>query len=348
MIGNLIAMVTENAYIGAILYIVILFLLFNFGIFLIKQFFSKVLWKGKKIEFNLTNKKTSLTILFLVFVMGAKSFLTQMNLDTQLLTKINLFMNSIIAAIIIYLIYIIFDANFSNSLRKILKKTKSGANEAAIQLYKQTLQVLIFILGFVYLLSIWGVEIGPILAGLGIGGIALALALQSFLSNIFAGVSIILDKSINVGDLISLEKDLMGFVHKIGLRSTQIKNFDNEIIIVPNSKLAESNIHNITKPNPEVRVVIPFSVSYGSNVEKTKKVVLNEIKKVNGIIRKEDAHVKFLSMGDSSLNFKAFFYLDSFEKKFEAIDEANTRIYNTLNKMKINIPFPQLDVHIKK
>ena len=119
MIGNLIAMVTENAYIGAILYIVILFLLFNFGIFLIKQFFSKVLWKGKKIEFNLTNKKTSLTILFLVFVMGAKSFLAKMNLDAQLLTKVNLFMNSIIAAIIIYLIYIIFDANFSNSLRKI-------------------------------------------------------------------------------------------------------------------------------------------------------------------------------------------------------------------------------------
>jgi MscS family membrane protein len=348
MINELIAMITENVYLGALLYIVILFLLFNFGIFLIKQFFSKVLWKNKKIEFNLANKKTSFTILFLVFVMSSKYFLTQISIEEQILAKITLLIDSLIALIIIYLIYIIFDANFSNSLRKILKKTKNGPNEAAIQLYKQTLQVLIFVLGFVYLLSIWGVEIGPILAGLGIGGIAVALALQSSLSNIFAGVSIIIDKSINVGDLISLDKDLTGFVHKIGLRSTQIKNFDNEIIIIPNSKLADSNIQNITKPNPEVRVVIPFSISYGSNVEKTKKVVLNEIKKVKGIIRKEDAHVKFLAMGDSSLNFKAFFYLDSFEKKFEAIDEANTRIYNILNKMKINIPFPQLDVHIKK
>lgn len=158
----------------------------------------------------------------------------------------------------------------------------------------------------------------------------------------------ILDKSIKVGDLIYLDADTRGKVLAIGLRSTRILTFDNELIIVPNSKVADSKIQNIAEPDPKARVVIPFSVEYGSDVNKVKKIVLAEIKKVEHFIAEPEPIVRFIEMGQSSLNFKAYFYVDSFEFRWAAIDESNTRIYNLLNKAGIGIPFPQMDVHLKE
>jgi potassium-dependent mechanosensitive channel len=139
-----------------------------------------------------------------------------------------------------------------------------------------------------------------------------------------------------------------GKIMKINLRSTKVQTFNNEIIIVPNSKLAENNIENLAQPEPKSRVVVPFGVAYGSDIEKVKKIVLKEINSVKNIVNEPEPTVKFLEMANSSLNFKAYFFVDSFENKFGALDEANTKIYNALNKNKISIPFPQMDVHLKK
>ena len=132
------------------------------------------------------------------------------------------------------------------------------------------------------------------------------------------------------------------------MRSTKILTFDNELMIIPNSTIATSNIHNIGEPEPKTRVVVQFSVAYGSDIAKVKKVVMAEIKKVEHFINDPEPKVRFLEMADSSLNFKAYFYVDSFEYKWSSIDEINTYIYNALNKNKIEIPFPQRDVHLKK
>ena len=128
----------------------------------------------------------------------------------------------------------------------------------------------------------------------------------------------------------------------------QQATFDNELMIVPNGKVASNKIQNVALPEPKIRIVVQFSVAYGSNVEKVKKLVLGEIKKLKYFVDGPAPKVRFLEMGDSSLNFKAYFYIDSFEYKLLSVDEANTRIYNILNKNKIEIPFPQRDVHIKK
>ena len=84
------------------------------------------------------------------------------------------------------------------------------------------------------------------------------------------------------------------------------------------------------------------------DIEKVKKIILAEIKKIKNFVEDPEPRVRFLEMADSSLNFKAFFYVNSFENRFDAIDDANTRIYNILNKNNIEIPFPQRDIHMKK
>ena len=201
-----------------------------------------------------------------------------------------------------------------------------------------------------YILSYWGIQVGPLLAGLGIAGLAIALALQPILSNVFSGASIILDHSVSVGDLVNITPGIKGKIQKIGLRSTKIITLDNELIIIPNSKLADSMIQNIALPEPATRISVPFSVAYGSNIEKVKKVIMKELKSIKVISKKHEPVIRFIEMADSSLKFKAFFYLDTFEEsvKNETIDIVNTKIYNSLNENKINIPFPQLDVHLKK
>ncbi|MBT3643135.1 mechanosensitive ion channel family protein [archaeon] len=246
------------------------------------------------------------------------------------------------------LIYYILDAVIVIGFTEFGKKSKVKINESLVQFFHSIVKIIVYVAAFLIILQSWGVEIGPLLAGLGVAGLAIAFALQSTLSNVFGGISMLLDKSIQVGDVVKLDADTGGKILRINLRSTKVLTFDNELIIVPNAKLAEGNIQNIALPEPTARVVIPFSVAYGTNIDKVKKIVLAELKKIEHFIEDPEPSVKFLVMNDSSLDFKAYFYVDSYKNKLGAIDEANTRIYNALNKNNIEIPFPQMDVNLKK
>jgi MscS family membrane protein len=318
------------------------------GVYIVEKVILKLTVKTKTNLDDLIIEKSSKPLTLIVFLIGVKIAIDKLPWADAAIKTSNTILNTLMAIIALYLIYVIFNLSFSRVIKKVARKTKSTHNEGLLQLTKSTLKVILVLAGIIYILRIWGIEIGPLLTGIGIGGIAIAFALQSSLGNVFGGVSIILDKSINVGDLVNLSDGTTGKIERIGIRSTRVKTFDNEIVIVPNSKLADSNIKNIAQPEPKSRVVIPFGVAYGSDIEKVKKIVMKEIKSVENFTEEPEPAVKFLEMGDSSLNFKAFFFVNSYEQRFNAIDEANTKIYNALNKNKIEIPFPQMDVHLKK
>ncbi len=200
----------------------------------------------------------------------------------------------------------------------------------------------------IFILDIWGIKVGPLLASLGIAGIAVAFALQSTLGNIFGGISLIVDRSITVDDFIKLDDGTEGFVKDIGLRSTKIKTLDGDLVILPNGKLSESKIYNYHKPLPTTRVTVEFGVKYGSDADKVKKVVLKELDDLKIILKNPAPKVIFNEMGDYALKFKAFFWISSIEKKLEAKEEAVAAIYNALNKNKIVIPFPTRTIYLKK
>lgn len=330
-------------------------ILFLFSFLIIRIIFSIL----QKIALRATSKtKTDLDdklierlsspLTFFSFLIALRlSFVEIPNLDVELSWVIHLVYSLMVFAIA-YVLYVVSDVVVINLLKKFSSKTKSRIDDSIISLFHSVLNVTLIVFSLLYVLQLWGIEIGPLLAGLGVAGIAVALALQPVLSNIFSGASIILDHSVKVGDLVKLDGGLSGTVSKIGLRSTKVKTFDNEFIIVPNTKLADGIIQNVTLPEPKIRVVVPFSVAYGSNIDKVKKLILKEVKQISYISEDYEPHIKFIEMANSSLNFNAYFYITSFEDKLSAIDEANTRIYNSLNKAGIEIPFPQLDVKLKK
>jgi len=178
----------------------------------------------------------------------------------------------------------------SSARRFAAEKTESSVDDQIIPVFHKFSRVFVSIVGMLFVLTVWGIQIGPLLTSLGIVGIAIAFALQNTLGNIFGGISIILDKSVKVGDKIKLDNDTMGTVMDVGLRSTKIKTWDGELITIPNGKLSDSRILNFIQPEPPVRVVIEFGVEYGSDTAKVRKVVIDTISKLQGLIKRDLSH----------------------------------------------------------
>ena len=337
-----------NDYLRAFLVLVVLLFIIRTFLYMAEKILLKLTSKTKTDVDDKLVKRSSKPLTILALFVSLHFAVDEITMSRDLGGIFDSLISSLIVIVIVFLIYIIVDVVVITALKKTAKKTKTDIDDSLISLFHSILKISLFIISILYILSLWGIEIGPLLAGLGIAGLAVALALQPLLSNIFSGAAMVLDHSVRVGDLIYLDKETKGKIEKIGLRSTRLRTFDNELIIVPNNKVADSRIQNVALPEPKSRVVVPFGVAYGTDIEKVKKVVLTAIKRVAHIEKDPKPLVRFLEMADSSLNFKAYFYVDSFENRFASIDEANTRIYNALNKAKIEIPFPQVDVHLKK
>jgi MscS family membrane protein len=336
-----------NPYVRALLILVLVFVVLRLVMFFIEKVVLRLTSKTKTDVDDVFIKKSSRPITVLVLLIGIRVALEELPLSETVEGVMSKIIYSFMVISIASVVYYFVDIVLFVAMKKTLKGGDKAARESLLNVIHSVLKIVLVVLALLYILDIWGVEIGPFLAGLGIAGIAIAFAMQSSLSNIFGGISMILDKTVKVGDLVYLDAETRGKIVHIGLRSTKILSFDNEFIIVPNGKMADSKIQNIGLPEPKSRVVIPFGVAYGTDVEKVKKIVLVEIKKIKYFVNDPKPNVRFIEMADSSLIFKAYFYVDSFSHRFGAKDEANTRIYNALNKNKISIPFPQRDVHLK-
>ena len=245
-----------------------------------------------------------------------------------------------------YLVFHIVDISLMRAWKKISEQTESNIDDTIGQLVHEVLRITLILIIGIFILNIWGVEIGPFLAGLGIAGIAVALALQPTLANIFSGISIVLDGTFKVGDVIEVN-GMSGEVYQISLRTSRIKSFDNEMIIIPNSVMAGSTIKNFFQPDISIRVNIEFGVEYGVDPEYIKRIILEDVEKIDIIDKEKDVQVIFLEMADSSLNFKVRFWVDDIAKKWPAHQEAITRVYRRLYKEGIGIPYPQSTVWMR-
>jgi MscS family membrane protein len=336
-----------NNYLRALVIFLVVFILLKIFLFIIMRILPRLVSKTKTNLDDVILEKTKGPLTLMVILAGVRFAIGEVALGETLAQTINSILLTFIILTGAVLIYYIIDVFIVIGLGE-LGGHRKKIDESLVQFFHGLLKITIFVLAFLVILSSWGIEIGPLLAGIGVAGIAIAFALQSTLANIFGGISMLIDKSIKVGDVVKLDDGASGNIMKINLRSTKIRTFDNELVIVPNGKLAESNIMNVALPEPKTRVVVPFGVAYGSDVDKVKRIVLKEIKTVENYQDEPEPSVKFLEMADSSLNFKAFFYVNSYDNRYSALDEANTKIYKALNKNKIEIPFPQVDVNVKE
>lgn len=291
-------------------------------------------------------KRTSLVFTILAIAIAVPLTARLMFLSETILNIINNLSKSVIFILVSVLIYTLIDIFMVNITTKMGAKNSVAKNLQPI--IRGTVKIIFIAIASVYLLVIWGVQVGPLLAGLGIAGLALALALQPTLGNLFNGIALILDETFKVGDVVKLSTGEIGEVYRVGLRTTKIRTFDNEMFIIPNTKIADSMIQNFFQPDRTVRVGVEFGVEYGADPEYIKQITLDEINKITFTDKKQEARIMFTDMGDSSLNFKAMFWVDDISKRWPAHQEAITRIYRRLYKEGIGIPFPQRTVWLRE
>jgi MscS family membrane protein len=224
-------------------------------------------------------------------------------------------------------------------------KTKSKLDDELLPLAGKALKVTVYLLAVMFIFETWNLKIGPLLATMGIGGIALALALKDSLSNIFGGIQLILDRSFKVGDKIRLETGELGLILDIGLRSTKLKTYDNELIYIPNSQLANSRIKNYSHPDVSIRINVPFGVVYGTDIKETQDIVLDAIKRIENAVDEPAPAVLFLAMADFSLNFVARVWVSDYNVAFMTEREMTQAVYEALNRAGIGIPFPTRTIY---
>jgi small-conductance mechanosensitive channel len=211
----------------------------------------------------------------------------------------------------------------------------------------------ILMIGFLIILSVLGISIAPLLTALGVGGLAVALALQDTLANLFAGVHVLIEKSVRVGDFIKLESGQEGYVDDITWRTTRVRMLPNNIVVIPNSKLAQSVVTNYYLPEKQMSILIPVSVSYASDPDRIERMLVEEAqegaKSIPGLLGEPEPFVRFIpGFGESSLDFTLICQVREFADQYLAQHELRKRIIKRFNEEGIQIPFPQRTVHLRQ
>ncbi|MBI2987868.1 MAG: mechanosensitive ion channel family protein [Deltaproteobacteria bacterium] len=206
------------------------------------------------------------------------------------------------------------------------------------------IKIVFIAVGGMIILDNLGITLTPIITTLGIGSLAVAIALQDTLGNFFAGLYLKADRPIEMGHYVRLESGQEGFVDRIGWRSAHIRTLQNNIVVVPNNKLAQTIITNFDLPEERMAVLIPVGVSYDSDPQGVEEILLDEVKKavgeVEGLLGYPEPFVRFIpGFGDFAMNFTLTCYVRRFADQFLVQHEMRKRIFKRFKEDGIQIPF---------
>jgi MscS family membrane protein len=228
---------------------------------------------------------------------------------------------------------------------EIAPSTETPLDEQIVPFARRLLLILLVALTIIIVLGYFKVEISGLVATLGIGSLAIALAAQAALSDTISGFMIMIDQPFRIGDRIEIsELDTWGDVVDIGLRSTRIRTLDNRMVILPNSLIAKSLVVNHAYPDTEYRIQIHIGVAYGTELETARETIIEAVKDVEGVLQHRPVEALFLEFGDSALIFRVRWWIESYVDTRRMFDRVNTAIYHALNEAGIEIPFPQIDI----
>lgn len=213
-------------------------------------------------------------------------------------------------------------------------------------------QLVILAIGIMMALQYLGLDITPLVTTMGIAGLATALALQDTLANFFAGIYVLADRPVKVGDYIKLDSGVEGYVDQVGWRSAKIRTLPNNLVVVPNQKLAQSIITNYFMPEKRMSLLIPISVSYDCDPDRVEKVLVDvatsAVGEVEGLLGDPAPFVRFIpGFGDHSLDFTLICQVREFVDQYLVQHELRKRIFARFRQEGIEIPFPIRTVHLR-
>ncbi|AUS99407.1 mechanosensitive ion channel protein MscS [Nostoc sp. CENA543] len=228
--------------------------------------------------------------------------------------------------------------------------TKSAARATA-SLISNVAKAAVLGLGILIILQTLGIAITPIITTLGVGGLAVGLALQDTLANLFAGFYLILSKQARTGDYVKLNDGNEGYVIDISWRNTTIRELSNNVVIVPNSKLGSTIFTNYHLPAKEITLTMNVGVSYNSDLEQVERVTVEVAKEVMQEIApeliKNEPYIRFHTFGDFSIDFTLYMRVSEYFDQRIGKHLFIKKLHKRYQEVGIAIPFPIQDVYVR-
>ena len=281
-------------------------------------------------------------IVLISMLFGVYYGMTKAPLDPETIIiahRIHIFLTILIVAFVI-----------SRVLTGLLKaySFREQSSKGSLSLFKSIINILVYSLGLLVLLQSFGVSITPILTALGVGGLAVALALQDTLSNLFAGIQITLTRTIKPGDYIHLTSGEEGTVIDITWRSTTLLTQSDNMTVIPNSKLATTIITNYSLPKQDFSITVNVGIGYGSDLDKVERITLEVAEQVmRGLNINGSPTFRYKEFGNSSINFGLSMNINQFSQQYVLRHEFIKSLYKRFKVEGIDIPYPTTSVYIK-
>ena len=234
----------------------------------------------------------------------------------------------------------------SHAIEKIAEKNKQNDfNQTLSPLINRIITIIVIAFSAIIVMEHFNYSVASLVTILGAGSLALGLAAQDTISNMISGFIIMIDRPFRVGDRIKIPTGEVGDIYEIGLRSTKILDFDNNMLIVPNNELIKTKIVNYAYPANEIRVIVEVGVAYGSDIAQVKHILISTAKKHPRVLKEPVPDSFLMSFGDSALMFRLVCRVATFQDQFVVAENLRVQIYEKLKEHKIDIPFPQRVVH---
>ncbi len=234
---------------------------------------------------------------------------------------------------------------------RVARKTESKIDDIVFDLLIRFSDFIVYTVAVIIALDTLGVNIVPFIAGAGVAGVAIGFAAKDTLSNLIAGVLLIIDRPFEVGDRIEVwnapaGSATWGDVIDIGLRATKIKTTDNIVIIIPNNEIMLRDIINYTIISEKIRLRINIGIAYDANLRKAKDIILQVAKETESAADESPPKVVVRNFGESSVDLQLRVWIHDARKRMDTIDYITDRVKESFDAAGIEIPYPKRDIII--
>jgi len=261
-----------------------------------------------------------------------------------LVTRIVEYIPNIIGAILLILLFWILNKVIQKAAGSAMARTK--ISDEATSLLLRFIRYAVIVFGFLTVAGQLSINVGSLVAGVGIAGLALSFAAQDTVSNLISGVAIIIDRPFKEGDWIAVG-DMHASVTQIRLRTTTLTTFDNETVVVPNKQLAQERVVNYTL-TPRARVRMSVGIAYKEDIQKAREVILSTLEGDDRILSEPAPIVLVTGLGDSSVDLQLRFWTEDPNYKYALMFEYTEKCKNALDAANIEIPFPHLQLFLEQ
>jgi small-conductance mechanosensitive channel len=236
--------------------------------------------------------------------------------------------------------------------RRFVHRTASTLDDTALPMINKGVRFLVIALGVLLALEYLNVNIAPLLAGAGVAGLAVSLAARDTLSNLIAGVLLIIDRPFQVGDRIELwtapqETGTWGDVVEIGLRATTIRNPDNLIMVIPNNEIMRRDIVNYTASGSHIRLRIPIGIAFDADEHLAKELILQAARETKGVKEEPEPLVIVRSFGQSEVQLQLRVWIEQARERRAIADAITGRVRRLFQEHGVEIPYPKRDIYVR-